>query len=369
MPKLKILYGVDPEPNVSGAFYWPSSKHKRNEWLSVKRNSPMIAESVYQCRPGRREGSIFLESDLSAMFEAPKNLHMGYDDPETASFLSQFYGVAVGWDTAFEATHEADHTVAVVGGLLPCDKYHRGEDPLIYGPCEPHFDVYLLSVIRKKLEWGDLVQEFRSIHKKWRPIRHIVEKKGSGISLYQSMTAIGIDVEGVLVNESKRSRAISGVEAGSTQGWFRQWRVRLPVNATWVPDYKREMKDFTGDDDSADDQVDGTVHLVNWAINSGGAMALMSSEWTPEQVDKIVGDQEGLPDPTISYLPERAELLSWIQLSPEYSADPFAECCNACRNQMDQQGRSTGFCRVQKRMVVALDRCEEFADTRAAVAV
>jgi predicted phage terminase large subunit-like protein len=358
--KLRIYYGVDPEPK-GGGFYWPGSPAKRKELYSVKRNHPGAYESVYQCRPGKREGAIFLEQDM-VYYQPPKRLSEGLANPEVAAFCAKFFAIAIGWDTAMEATHDSDHTVGVVGGLLPCNDYHRGEDPAIYGECEPHLDLYLLDLTRKKLQFGDLVKEFREMHRKWNPLRHVVEKKGSGIQLYQSMPAVGIDVEGVSANESKRTRAVAGTEAGSTQGWFRQWRIHLPINVDWVPGYKTELKDFTGDDDASDDQVDATVHLTNFVIQMGGSMAMISSDWSPDKVDQIIEDNERVPEPILSYLPPRAEMLFWIQTAPEYSNDPFFECCNNCTN------NTNGFCRVQRRNVVALDFCEHFVDQRAAVA-
>lgn len=359
--KLKLTYGTDTEPGPGG-FFWPSSPSKRKELMSVRRNHPAIFESVYQGRPGRRQGAIFLEEDF-VYYDAPKRLHMGISDPEVAEFCRNFYLIVAGWDTAMEATHESNHTVGIVAGFRACDKYHRGEDPLIYGECEPHLDVYLLDLVRKKLQFGDLAAEFRSFHRKWTPMRHVVEKKGSGIFLYQSMPAVGIHVEGVDTNASKRTRAVNGVEAGSTQGWFRQWRVRAPHKADWLPAFKTELKDFTGDDDADDDQVDAVVHLTNHAIETGNSMAIMSSEWSPENIDQLFGDQEGLPDPSLAYLPPRAELLSWIQLAPEFSADPFSECCANCTRQKDF------FCAKQKRKVASLDLCEFFDDARAVAAI
>lgn len=366
--KIKLRYGVDPDPGPH-AFYWPDSPSKRKELLSVKRNHPATFESVYQCRPGKREGSIFLESDF-VEYLPPSNLSAGISDPEVRNFCSRFHAIICSWDTAIEATHESDHTVGLAAGLLPCEEYHRGEDPAIYGPCEPHLDVYLLDLVRKKVQWGDLVSEFRSFNRKWTPQLHVVEKKASGIQLYQAMSSIGISIEGEPANTSKYTRAVSGTEAGSTQGWFRQWRVRTPRGAPWAEAYKVEMKDFTGDDDSEDDQVDATVHLTNYAIRSGGQIALMSSDWRPENVDKIISDQESLPDPSLAYVPPRAELLSWLQMAPEFSADPFAEHCVACLNNIN------GYCRVQKRRVIDLDQCEHFfaragasdEDVRAAMA-
>lgn len=350
--KIKIPYGVDPDP-IGGGFYAPTWPAKRKELLSVKRNHPASYESVYQCRPGRRTGAIFVEDDFQ-YFTGPKRLSEGISDPETAEFVSKFHSLVIGWDTAMEARSDSDHTVGVVGGFLPCAKYHRGEDPLIYGECEPHLDVYLLDLVRKKLQFGDLVAEFRAMHRKWVPLRHVVEKKGSGIQLYQSLPQIGIEVEGVAANESKRTRAIAGTEAGSTQGWFRQWRVYVPHGAAWVPEWKRELKDFTGEDDSEDDQVDGTVHLVNYAIQIGTSMAMISSDWAPDTVDQILDDQANLPEPSLSYLPPRAELLTWIQLAPEMSGDPMTEICGGCLHYQ------FGFCDFWRRQVVALDTCEHF---------
>lgn len=357
--KFRIIYGVDPDPGPHG-FYWPTSPSKRREIMSVRRNHPAVFESVYQCRPGRREGVIFIEEDFR-YYQPPKNLALGISDPEVAKFCAQFYAIAAGWDTAMEAESDSNHTVGMIAGLLPCSQYHRGEDSLIYGECEPHLDVYMLDRTRKKLRFGDLVAEFRSMHQKWNPNPHVVEKKGSGIQLYQSMPAVGIHVEGVSSNESKRARAINGVEAGSTQGWFKQWRVHLPHGAEWVPDYKTEMKDFTGEGDSDDDQVDATVHLTNYAIQTGTSMALTSSDWQPENVDEIMDRQESLPEITSAYVSTpRFELLSWIQLAPEYASDPFADTCHKCGTQMID-GQPTGYCRRWQRSVVALDTCEHFA--------
>ena len=349
MKKLRISYGRDPAPS-GGGFYWPESPSKRLELLSVKRNNPAVFESVYQCRPGQREGSIFLESDF-AYYDPPKGLSDGVIRPEIAFWCSKFHALIGAWDTAFEATAESDHTVGLAAGLLPCDQYHCGEDPLVYGPCEPHLDIYILDLIREKLDWGDLVKTFRSFHRKWQPLLHVVEKRGTGISLYQSMNQINIAVEGVMTTEGKRARAVSGTEAGSVQGWFRQHRVLLPKDTPWVPQYKIELKDFTGEDDADDDQVDATVHLVNYAIQTGGGMAMISSEWTPERVNEIIDDQANSPDLAPQLVPANREMLAYIHMSPQFSNDPFEGMCHRC-DQWEQ-----GYCKEHKRQTVALDTC------------
>jgi predicted phage terminase large subunit-like protein len=353
MIKLRVKYGHDPDP-VGGAFYWPSSPAKRKELLSVKRNHPAAYESVYQCRPGQREGSIFLEEDFS-YYVSPKRLELGVSEPEVQAFLQRFHSIVIAWDTAFESTADSDHTVGIAAGLMPCDKYHRGEDSVTFGPCEPHLDVYLLDLIRDKLDWGGLVSSFRQFNRKWAPLVNLVEKRGTGISLYQSMPAVGITVEGVQSNESKRARAVAGNEAGSVQGWFRQHRVLIPKEVSWALRYKTELKDFTGEDDADDDQVDASVHLVNYAIQQGGSFALISSDWTPERVDEIIKDQEEFQESRVAFM-GRVEMLNFIQLAPSMSENPFYGTCSMCVSNVG------GYCKVQRRLVVSLDSCGQFTE-------
>lgn len=349
--KLRVPYGKDPDGH-GNAFFWPSSPSKRGELLSVKRNHPSAYESVYQCRPGQRKGSIFLESDF-AYYRPPPKLEMGVSNSDVSAFLSRFHMIAAGWDTAYENTKDSDPTVGIVAGFNYCDQYHRGEDPVLVGPCDPHFDVYILDLFREYVPWGDLVTAFRKLHNKWYPQTHVVERRASGISIYQTLPSVGINVEGVNSIESKLARAISGTEAGSVQGWFRQHRVRLPSGSPWVESYVREMKDFTGDDDSSDDQVDATVHLVNFAIQNGTAVALMPSSWAPETVDVIMAEQSAFS--TLSTrTASRRTVVEFLSFLPSFSDDPFYGTCGRCKHAENL------FCPLQDRRVSALDGCEQF---------
>lgn len=352
----KLYYGEDPVAigPEARAFFWPDSDQKRRELYSVRRNHPDVYESVYQCRPGQRIGSIFLESDF-VYYMPPVGLSVGITDPEVREFLQKFQVIIAAWDTAFEAKHESNFTVGIVAGLLPCTSFHRGEDPQVFGECEPHLDVYILDILKQKLAWGDLPREFRRLHRRWNVNIHVVEKRGAGISLYQSMPTIGIMVEGVDVKEGKRARAIEGVEAGSTQGWYRQHRVYLPFGAPWVDQYKIELKDFVGDDSGQDDQVDATVHLVNYAIQIGSNVFLLPSDWTPENVDNImeVVPEGMMQSPTVQS-EVATNMLSWIQLAPSFHEQLYDETCGFCDN------NTNGYCKVQLRQVAFFDSCIEF---------
>jgi predicted phage terminase large subunit-like protein len=352
----KVYYGKDTQALTLGepAFFWPESEQKRQELYSVRRNHPDVYESIYQCRPGQRIGSIFLEDDF-IYYLAPTGLSLGLIDPEVRKFLDRFQYIVAAWDTAFEATDQSSFTVGIVAGLLSCEKFHREEDAQVLGECEQHFDVYILDVVRGKFPWGDLPREFRRLHRRWGVHVHVVEKKGVGISLYQSMPSIGIRVEGVDVRESKRARAIRGNEAGSTQGWFRQHRVYLPFAAEWIDKYKMELKDFTGDDSGDDDQVDATVHLINYAIRAGSQIFILPSTWTPETVDvRMEVTPEANFIPQTSQQSTTVDFLNWIIMAPSLNDQPFEETCGYCKNNQNN------YCSIQQRPVAVFDSCMEY---------
>lgn len=359
MIKTKWFYGEDPEAAQAFgrpmAFFWPSSPTKRREMMTVKRNAPDVFQSTYQCRPGSRIGSIFVEDDF-AYYEPPEGLAAGAADPETRVIIESAHLVACAWDTAFEATSAANHTVCVTGLLIPCNKYHRGEPADIYGECDQHFDVVILDVMREKLQWGDLVSRFRLMHRKWLPSIHVIEKRANGINLYHSMQSIGINVEGVNAQESKRARAVEGTKAGSVQGWFRQHRVQFPRYAPWLKVFETELKDFTGDKGGTDDQVDALVHLVNYAIKLSQEMFILPTDWqNPDAIDNLMGIHEGLEDnPHLNYQSQALDMMSFIATAPYRGENPADGYCTSCTNQKGL------FCTIQHRLVAALDSCYEY---------
>lgn len=364
MAKFRLKYGADPLAAQSGqAFYWPSSEQKRSECLAVKRLRPAEFQSVYQCNPGMREGGIFTSSDFR-FYLPPAGLANGIDDPNVKEFCRRFHMIVQAWDTAFEAKSDSDPTVCLTAGLLPCNEYHRHEDPLKLGECEPHFDAYLLDLYRAKLEWGDLTDAFRVQRMKWRPDETIVEKRSSGIGLYQAANAAGANVRGVSGQEGKRARVMQGTAAGSVQGWFRLHRVPLPYDAPWVKPYITELKDFTGDKTGKDDQVDASAHLVTFAIELGANVAVLPSEWRPETVDMMMGEQR-LPQSFTEAMQQgqhadKAQFLSWLGgVGGDAVRDPLGETCQTCRH------LHFGTCAFWKRPVIAFDWCEHYERRRA----
>lgn len=349
--KLKVRYGFDSVATDYG-FFWPGSEEKRQEALSVRRNSPAEFESVYQQRPGAREGSVFLKDDL-CYYRPPRGLELGIRMPTINKFCSPAHEIVQAWDTAFTETHGSAWTVCITGMLLPCNRFHRGEDPDKLGECEFHFDILILDVYRDRLDWGGLVRAVKSLNELWLPHHVIVEKKATGISLIQALGST-IHIVGVDVPEGKRARAtmIQGTGAGSVQGWYRQHRVVHPRWAPWLQLFETELKDFSGANDATSDQVDAAVHLVNYGIQLGSKTTLLPSGWEPErdtppEVQEMMKSTNQVePDP-------RAVMLTLIADLPNLSSNPFEATCSNCSHFQDRQ-----WCEVWQRHVTPFDVCE-----------
>lgn len=363
--KYKITYAQD---DAGFGFFWVESKQKLEEALSVRRNAPAEFEAVYQGRPGAREGSIFLEDDLNAFYHFdfdPHEFQLGIASPFVAQFIRKGHSVGQAWDTAFSTSSQAAHSVCVTGLFIPCTEYHRGEDPAIMGPCEYHFDVLILDVYRKRIDWGDLVGAVKSQYTLWKPFEVVIEKKASGQSLIQNFTATSIPVVGVGAKDSKGDRALNSVNvktAGSVQGWFRQHRVRVPKWAPWLEKWKAEMKDFSGADDSSSDQVDATVHLITRAILMGATMAVMPSDWKPEYSAIANSQSDAI---TRSHMPDystitdaRAGILVALDMLPSLSMDPFQGTCARCSHEGDQAAG----CKIMGRRMLPFDSCPSFIE-------
>lgn len=343
---LRVPYGIDP---TGGGFFWPSSEQKRSEMLTIKRNDPSGFDSTYQCRPGGREGHVFLEGDF-VDYAGPIGLENGISDKRVAEFCSHGQ-VIQAWDTASSVADTAAWTVCVTALLLDCDKYHRGEDPFTFGPCEHHYDVLLLDVHRERYEIGALTSVFKLMFRTWVPDLMLVEKKSSGITLFQAMPSLGLPVLGIEPEGGKRDRATSNVGAGSAQGWFRQNRVLYPMGAPWAPAWKRELKDFTGMNDSISDQVDATVHLIRYAIKLSSTRAFTPTNWTPE---RGIAGRESEAVNFERPIDPRGDVLFAIANLEHQSFDPWAMSCGHCRNY------DRGHCRTHDIRKIAMDTCSLF---------
>lgn len=284
---MKAVYGTDPKAQ---GFFWIESEQKRTEAWTVRRGSPADFEAVYQGRPGQRAGVIFLEDDLRAHYKPPLGLILGPTQPAVAAFLANGHMRLQSWDTAFSTTSQSAYTVCVTAMLIACNEYHCGESAEDQGPCDSHFDVYILDVFRKRMDFAELIPAIRIQANTWRPQEIVIEKKASGIDAIASLASSGLPIVPVTPRDSKKARALNTVgikSAGSVQGWFRQHRVLTPnpdqenggFFIPWFENWKSELRDFSGDDDTSSDQVDATVHLVTRAIILSSGAVILPSGW------------------------------------------------------------------------------------------
>jgi predicted phage terminase large subunit-like protein len=362
MREIRFNYGKDP---LGQGFYWAASEQKRKEWLNVKRNSPMLAESVYQCRPGSREGVIFMEGDF-CNYDPPIGLEMGVGSPNVKRWLDGTGAFVVqSWDTAFSANKDSDYTVCVTALLVPCEHYHREEKESELGQCESHFDLYVLDVYREQIPWADVTPMARSQFMKWLPSVVVIEQTAYGAPLIENLSKAGVPIEPIKPMLNKRARAIEGVGAGSVQGWFRLHRVKFPFVAPWFEGYMTEFKDFTGERGNRDDQVDATINLVQHAIKAGGSSVLLPTGWaTPDQVDIQMAPPRGI-------LGEAAAMaINW----GETDFDPFEMTCGRCRNYTGtarkhdiqtkaMRDKPNDFCMIHNNRLPIIASCDQFAGT------
>lgn len=194
---------------------FPLADLKRRERLN-----PHDFASLYQQEPFIRGGNLIKSSwwrtyptDLN-----PTNLQT----------------LIIGVDTAFKKSEQSDFSVAMVAGM------------------DATGDIYLIDVIRARLDYPELKQRLIHLNNRWRGrgLRGLyVEDKASGQSIIQDLKrGTGMAVIPYKVARDKVSRVQSIlplIEGG---------RVHLPESAPWLDDFTDECQTFPNG--RHDDQVD-----------------------------------------------------------------------------------------------------------------
>ena len=162
-----------------------------------------------------------------------------YDQPPTPLPDDK---VIISWDTALSSSQLADYSACVV--LLV-----------------RHQSIYILDVIRARLEYPDLKRTVLENYDRWNQIAPscvlVIEKKGSGLSLIQDLRrddiyAIGITPEGDKIMRMAAQTAV--IEAGA---------VHLPTHAHWLEEFKKELLSFPAS--KHDDQIDALSQALQRA--------------------------------------------------------------------------------------------------------
>jgi predicted phage terminase large subunit-like protein len=142
------------------------------------------------------------------------------------------------WDSAYKTTEAADYSVCSTWGVS--DK-----------------GIYLLHVLREKLEFPNLLRAMKDLAEAWHPDEIIVEDRASGQSAVQSLQqSTTYPVIPIRPDRDKESRALAAA------AYFEAGRVFFPAGAPWLADFQDELASFPNAS-LHDDGVDSTTLALN----------------------------------------------------------------------------------------------------------
>jgi len=154
-----------------------------------------------------------------------------------AELPAQFDKIVQSWDTASKATELSDYSVCTTWGV-------KGKK------------MYLLHVLRKRLEYPELKRLAISHMNQWEAKTVLIEDKASGIQLIQELQAQSYKVQGVKCEGDKIMRLMAQTAE------IENGRVLFPREAPWLRDYVNEILTFPMA--KYDDQVDSTAQAIKW---------------------------------------------------------------------------------------------------------
>lgn len=206
----------DPLGRREGEALWPSWQSYEDLMFIKNTTPPDEWESLYQQKP---TSAINLEGmDLQFDF---------YEPNEIPSFRRIFQS----WDTASTETgnYSAGLTIGIAG-----------------------MRYYVLDCIYKKMAFPELVQAFSAFYGRHYAQLAYVEKKGSGISLIQTVKDKGFNVVGVdpkkYGNKFERFEYITPI--------IQSKRIVLPKSAPWLPEFLDQVIKFMKGEAKYDDIPD-----------------------------------------------------------------------------------------------------------------
>jgi predicted phage terminase large subunit-like protein len=149
-----------------------------------------------------------------------------------------FERIIQSWDTANKATELSDFSVCTTWGV-------RGKD------------LFLLNVLRKRLEYPALKRAVREQHSQFDADVVLIEDKASGTQLIQELIADGCHRVTRYKPECDKIMRLHAQTAIIENGF-----VHLPDAAPWLAEYLHEMTVFPKG--KHDDQVDSTAQFLDW---------------------------------------------------------------------------------------------------------
>jgi predicted phage terminase large subunit-like protein len=122
---------------------------------------------------------------------------------------------------------------------------------------------YLADVLRKRMEFPEIVKRVEELAAKWNAGAILVEDAGAGVQYIQTRTGKApAPVIPVAVKGTDKEFRFDGVTP-----MFEAGEVWLPARSPWLADYETEVLAFPNGTD--DDQVDATSQYLSWARKRG----------------------------------------------------------------------------------------------------
>lgn len=225
----------DPLGRPEGEPLWPEF-YTKDFLLNLKATmAPRGWNSLYCGRPVDVGGGV-LKTDMISRYDKLPDIN----DPE-----SKIRRITLSVDSAIKVTERHDWTVLTVW-----IQHHDGRH-------------YLADVVRKRVEFTDLVKLIDSVAAWWRVQAILVEDKGSGTQYIQTRGATSSTPSSIPIVPITAQVHSKEFRFDAVTPMFAQGLVLLPKNASWLPAYEREILTFpTG---TFDDQVDSTSQYLEWA--------------------------------------------------------------------------------------------------------
>jgi predicted phage terminase large subunit-like protein len=158
-----------------------------------------------------------------------------------------FERIVQSWDTASKATELSDFSVCTTWGVA-------GKD------------LYLLDVLRRRLEYPELKRAVREQHERFGPSVVLIEDKASGIQLIQELIREGLHAVTRYQPQSDKIMRMHAQTAMIENGF-----VRVPDAAPWLKQYLHELTVFPNG--KHDDQVDSTAQMLDWFKRASGPIS------------------------------------------------------------------------------------------------
>jgi predicted phage terminase large subunit-like protein len=156
--------------------------------------------------------------------------------------------------------------------------------------------LYLLSVLRKRLEYPDLKRAVREQQSLFQAKVVLIEDKASGTQLIQELV-----VEGCYAVTRYKPECDKIMRLHAQTAFIENGLVYLPEVAPWVAEYLHEITGFPKG--KHDDQVDSTAQFLDWFKKPMPNWGIY--EFARQQAEELAAIERGeKPEPVKNHLME-----------------------------------------------------------------